>query len=138
MGRACAPITQQEATAALGSDPGPGTPGAGAPNGLKATGTDCTYRTSDSGELSFVVEPGTARAQYDEAKARIQDPSYQGTFLELTGVGDAACITSGPHGGHVYIFKGSVLVTIDLYTPTPLSSPADILTTLGRGAAGRV
>ena len=132
---ACGLITEQEATTALSSDPGAGTP--------EGTGANqaCAFGQGNGGGfLQAGYNDNQTRALLDGAKAKVSG-SYQqqgGTVVEVAGIGDANFVASSPHGGGCYVLKGSILGHITLISPSVLSSPADTMTTLCRAMEGRI
>jgi Protein of unknown function (DUF3558) len=127
----CTLITEQDATTAIGTDPGPGTARA------SAAGPSCTYLVSTDGRGVIVgVTLNSNRAQYDAARAQFQQ-KY--TVQDASGIGNAAFVVSASGGAApVLVFiKGSDVVSIAL---SGLASAAstDTLTTLGHAASGRL
>jgi hypothetical protein len=97
---ACALITEQEATAFLGSDPGPGA----------ETGTADAPACSYGGSLTIGVEPGDGAAMYATTKDAMQG---SGKAQDLPGVGDAAYVfIVGNTIGDMEILKGSTLLSV--------------------------
>lgn len=124
---ACALITEQEATTALGHDPGRGIPQA------LPVGSACLFQ-SGTALLEVSVRSGD-RAQFDATRAGVQAQDLQ----DVTGVGDAAFVaTTNIHAGVLVLLKNSVLVQITFASAASLTAPANTLTTLGRAAAGRM
>jgi hypothetical protein len=131
---ACTLITEQDATTAIGTDPGPGTAQA------SADGTSCEYLVHTDGRgVTVGVIPDSNRAHYDSARA-----TYQHTYTvqDVSGIGDAAFEfiggqVTGGSAAVILIIKGSELLTIQLSAPASALS-TDTLTTLGHAAAGRL
>jgi hypothetical protein len=130
---ACALVTEQEATTALGSDPGAGTPqGSGASQA-------CMFR-SNGLVLQVGLSPNGTRELLDTTRAAIQK-SYldnHGTVVEAPGMGDANFVASSPHGGGCYVLKGTVMAHITLVNPTVMASAQATMTTLCGAMAGRL
>jgi hypothetical protein len=133
---ACALITQQEATTALGSDPGPGVA-----SGKADTGVACTYTKSTGGYLQVGVNPSITRALFDDGKQKVQDAYQQvpnSAVADISGMGDTAFVASNPNGGACEFLKGSVLGHVTIVSPTVMPTPAETLTTLCGLLVGRI
>lgn len=124
---ACALITEKEATAFLGSDPGPG-----ADTG-SASSPACAY----GGSLTIGVEPTDGQALYATTKAAMQG---SGKAEDLTGVGDAAYVFIVANTiGDMEILKGSVLLSVRVQgDPSLQNVTVTRLTALGTTAVGRL
>jgi Protein of unknown function (DUF3558) len=118
---ACALLTQQEASTAIGAAAGPPDNSLG-----------CTYKGPAGETVSVLLAPGD-RARFDAARTHQQgNPGYQ----DVPGAGDSAFLVSGSGGGQFYCLKGSSLMTITLSLVN--GTPTDALLTLGKTAAGRL
>lgn len=124
---ACAVITQQEATAFLGSDPGPGT----------ETGTASAPACAYGGSLTISVEPGDGQDMYATTKAAMQG---SGKAQELKGVGDAAyAFVVANTIGDMEILKGTTLLSVRVQgDPSLQNVTIERLTSLGTTAVGRL
>jgi len=132
----CSLITQQEATAALGKDPGPGTAA-----GKADTGFACSYGIPTGGYLQAGYNPSITRALFDDGKQKAKDAYVNvpnGSFVDIAGLGDTAFVASAPNGGACEFLKGTVLGHVTLVSQTALPAPADTLTRLCRLLVGRV
>lgn len=125
----CALITEQEATALLGSDPGPGT----ATDMGSAASPACAYGAS----LTIGVDPNGGKAQFDSDTASMQGSANSHT---LVGVGDASAATIVANTiAAVEILKGSTILTINVQgDPTLQNITPAALTKLGTTAVGRL
>lgn len=124
---ACAVITEQDATALLGSDPGAGNDTTG------DMGPACAYGAS----LTLNVAPNAGKAKFDSDKASAQG---SGKSQDLSGVGDAGFVFIVANTiGQMEILKGSTILTVNVQGDPSLQNitPAS-LTTLGTAAAGRL
>jgi hypothetical protein len=124
---ACALITEQEATAFLGSDPGPGT------DSSTAASPTCAYGAA----LTLSVDPSAGKAKFDTDKAAAQG---SGKLQDLSGVGDAgyAFIVANTIA-QMEILKGSALLTVNVQgDPSLQNITLAALTTLGTTAVGRL
>jgi hypothetical protein len=124
---ACALITEQEATAFLGRDPGPGT------NTGSASAPACAY----GGSLTIGVEPIDGKAVYATTKAAMQ---ASGKAQNLSGVGDAAYVFIVANTiADMEILKGSILLSVHVQgDPSLQNVTLAALTGLGTTAIGRL
>ncbi len=122
---ACLLISQQEATALLGSDPGKGIGSA------TSDGSSCAY----DGSLVVTVAPSPGQAAFDATKA-----SMPGTVQTLDGVGDAAFATIVANTvADMQILKGPVLISVMVQgDPSKQNITADALTGVGKIAVSRL
>jgi hypothetical protein len=123
---ACALVTQQEATAFLGADPGPGT------SMGDADVPACLY-----GSMIISVQPTDGSAQFTANTAALKGTA---NGHELSGVGDQAFATDVANTvADMEINKGPVLVSVRVQgDPAKQSITVDALTTLGKAIAGRL
>jgi hypothetical protein len=121
---ACGLITEQDATAAIGSPAGPGTSG-GSP-----AFSQCNF---DEGALIISMKT-QAKALYDTARASLQ----AGRFTDVPGVGDGAFETGGGASPLVTLefYKGTTLVSI-LLAPDN-GSGKDAIIAVAKIAASRI
>jgi hypothetical protein len=120
---ACALVTQQDASTAIGAAAGPPDNSIG-----------CTYKGPAGETVSVLLAPGD-RAKLDAVRAHLQgNPGYQ----DVPGAGDSAFMQSGSGGGQFYCLKGSRIMTITLSLARDTAPPTDALLTLGNTAAGRL
>lgn len=132
----CALITESEATSALGHDPGPAIP---------VEAGVCAYGGTPpaAGSFSISTPAGGSLAAFDSKKSEtMQRAKARGyTFQEVSGVGEAAFMTSGgnsPASGALLFIKGNSFCQILAFTLSPPATPAAVLTTLGKAAAARL
>jgi hypothetical protein len=123
---ACALITQAEAKAFLGFDPGPGI------DGGDATAPTCAY----GGSLTYGLELTDGAARYEATKGAMQ---ASGKAQALTGVGDAGYLFIVANTvAQMEILKGTTLLTINVQgDPTLQNITAATLTALGTTVASR-
>ena len=123
---ACALITQPEAKAFLGSDPGPGV----------STGDASSPACAYGGSLTFVVQPNAGKAKFDSDRAAALG---SGKLTDLTGVGDAAyAFIVANTIAQMEIVKGATVVMVNVQgDPSLQNITAATLTTLGTTVAGR-
>lgn len=124
---ACALITEQEATAFLGSDPGPGQETG------TATAPSCAYGAS----LTFSIEPTDGKAQYDTTKSAMQGSAKA---QDLTGVGDEGFVFIVANTiAQMAILKGSTLLTVNVQgDPSLQNITMASLSALGKTAVARL
>lgn len=124
---ACAIITEKEATAFLGVDPGPGT------DTGSATAPACSY----GGSLTIGVEPTDGQARYATTKAAMQG---SGKAQELPGVGDAAYVFIVANTiADMEILKGTALLSVHIQgDPSRQNVTVATLTALGSAAVARL
>ncbi len=130
-GHPCSVVTEQEASTALGADPGPGQE---SPPGVAGLGT-CVYGAGSSVVRLSVDSSGVGKAIYDGDRSSY--PSASTT--DAPGVGDGAFeITTGASQVTVYFYKGGTFVSITLGTAATTGPPKDQAIALAAAAAGRV
>jgi hypothetical protein len=123
---ACALITEDQATAFLGSDPGPGV----------STGTPdapaCFF-----GSLGIVVAPTDGQAEYTSKTSALQGTA---SFQTISGVGDAAGATIVANTvADMEFYKGSVGISVEVQgDPSLQNITAASLTMLGAAIASRL
>jgi hypothetical protein len=122
---ACPLVTEQELSALLGADPGPGT------EGSDGDRVGCTY--SGAGFVSVIVDHGdkTLLDQFCSATTTTQ---------QVPGVADGACLTivgGGPVAA-MYVLKGSELLSINIQAGSSTRITPAALTAVGTQAAGRL
>ena len=126
---ACALVTEQEAAAALGADPGPGqeTP-------LGDTASACSYLAGQS-ILQLSLTRSGGKAVYDSEHAGI--PSGTPGITEVSGVGDSAFSQVKGTRAAINFDKGDAMVVIGL---TSAGAPAsqEQLSELATAAASRM
>jgi Protein of unknown function (DUF3558) len=123
---ACALITEQEATAFLGSDPGPGV------NSGTADAPACSY-----GSLGILVAPTDGQAEFTTKTSALQGTT---NFFAITGVGDGAGATIVANTiADLEFYKGSVGISVEVQgDPSLQNITLAALTTLGTTIAGRL
>ncbi len=124
---ACLLITEQEASAALGSDPGPGVAG------VLGVATTCTFGTPPS-VLTVDLVPTGGKAAYEQT----QGSARPHQLVTISGVGDAALGMFGGPIGAIYFYKGDALVSVLLTTNGANATSQDKMTALANTAAGRL
>jgi hypothetical protein len=128
---ACSLITEQDATTAMGDDPGRGN--ASGSHGATA----CTYGAYPRPVLTVNLLLTQGRAAYDRFR---HDPKLtSGTGLPAVpvgGLGDQAFELSSLHTDAVYLTKGDTLIVIGFSAPT--SPPRGAALILAKIAAGRL
>ena len=123
---ACALITEQEATAFLGSDPGPGV------NTGTADAPACFY-----GSMGILVAPTDGQAEFTTKTSALQGTT---NFSAITGVGDGAGATIVANTvADLEFYKGSVGISVEVQgDPSLQNITLAALTTLGTTIAGRL
>ncbi len=101
---ACTLVTEQDATAALGSDPGPGI--AAAQSGVTA----CTYGAAPQ-MVSVHLSPA-GKAGYDQMHSASVDGA---SLVDLAGIGDAAFGIFAAPIASIGFYRGSSYVSIVIY-----------------------
>jgi hypothetical protein len=119
---ACDLITEQDASTAIGSPAGPGTPGG------TAALSECVF--DESALVISMKRPG--KELYDSSRAQLK----AGQFTDVPDVGDGGFETGS--GQHVILefYRGDVLVNILLATTDP--SPKDAIIALAKVAAAHL
>lgn len=129
----CAVVTEQEATAALGADPGPGQE---TPPGVTGLGT-CVYGAASSVVRVSIDSSGAGKTIYDSDHSTVSD-SIGALAVDVPGVGDGAFqAPSGASQTTIYFYKGTTFVEITVGVPTG-EAPKDKATVLATSAADRV
>jgi len=123
----CKLITEQEATAFLGSDPGPG----------METGSADSPACAYGGSLTMVVDPTGGKAKFDLDTASMQGSADSHILI---GVGDAAAVTIvGGTIAAMEILKGSTVLNVNIQgDPSLQNVTVATVTALGKTAAGRI
>lgn len=124
---ACALVTEKEAGAALGADPGPG-------RDVASHGaSSCMYSTSPS-LVTVNALPSAGKADYEHLRA--QAPG--GRVVNIAGVGDAAFATFSGPAASIDFYKGDTFVAVVLITGRAGSPPKARAIALARTAASRI
>jgi hypothetical protein len=127
-GHACSLVTEQEASAALGADPGPGQSDTSGP------ASSCMYGSSPS-IVTVNLVPVGGKQYFDHAR---QVTGSAGHEVTVSGIGDEAfSVASGP-AASVEFVKGDALVAIVILrgmTGSPAIAQATVLAKL---AASRI
>ena len=127
---ACSLITRNEATTALGADPGPGVETTSGSRGI------CEYGAVPVG-IKLIVDPAGGKAIYDGDRATVTSDSPT-LLTDVPGVGDGAFATpSGRAITTVYLHKGDTFVEIVLGIDGA-APPKDKAIVLATAAAGRI
>ena len=126
-GTACSLITEQEATTALGTDPGTGAADS------KGPATSCTFGAPSS-MLRVDLVPTGGKVGYEHALGIAQ----ANPVVTISGVGDGAFGVFNGTLGAIDFYKGDSVVIV-LLTPLDASTTSqDKLTALAKEAAGRL
>jgi hypothetical protein len=123
---ACALVTQQDASTALGTTTGPGI-AASAPGGSR-----CVY---GNGAL-IVNTDAQGKTAYDQGRAAIRT-APAGSWADVHDLGDAGFVSHGGPIASVEFYKGTVLVSIIL-SGSGATAPVAAALVLARTAAGRI
>jgi hypothetical protein len=130
-GSACGLVTEQDATTALGKDPGPG-------SSFSSHGSSqCQYGTYQSQFLLVNFTPSQGRAGYDLVHSH-QQPGQNVSVVDIAGVGDRAFEVSGPNTAGIYANKGDALVVVTITIQGATSPPKGPVLALAKLAAGRL
>jgi hypothetical protein len=141
----CTLITQDEAKAAMGADPGAGKPAAGTPActyGSPGSQTGGGYMLVADADVSHV--PGFDNFNKDTARTKIQETIAKngGTLTETSGIGDWGFMVLGASGkaaaSYIFFVKGSIYVSIVLIPSSTTPATGDVMTGLAKLAADRV
>ena len=120
---ACTVVTEGDASAALGADPGPGVPES--QSGVSA----CTYGTAPA-MVSVHISPA-GKAEFDQMHAA---PIEGTTPVDLTGIGDGAFGAFKTPVAAIAFYRGSSYVSIVIYS----DGSQDRAVALATAAAGRL
>jgi hypothetical protein len=126
---ACVLVSEQDATTALGADPGVGHEDT--QNGDFGGNSRCNYAVTSGGvQVSASSIAGKA----------LCDGNRQPNSVDVPGVGDRAFETPGPDAQEatVYFLKGDICVSITIETPASMGSAKDRVIALATTAAGRL
>ena len=130
-GDACTLVTEQDVTAALGSDPGPGTP-------ITQHGaSQCQYGSYQTQWVLVNLTPSQGRAAYDNLRDKPQT-GEAGAIVDVAGLGDRA-FEVGSHGSAgIFVNKGDALVVLSVVIGSATSPPMKQAVSLATTAAGRI
>lgn len=130
-GNACALITEQDVTAAIGTDPGPGTP-------LTHLGaSQCQYGSYETQWVLVNLTPSQGKASYDNFRNNPQT-GKAGAMVDVAGVGDKA-FEVGSHGSAgIFINKGDALVVLSVVIGNAATPPMKQALSLATTAASRL
>lgn len=124
---ACSLITEQEASTALGTDPGPGAADS------QGIATSCAFGTPPY-VVTINLVPGGGKAAYEHAlgiaKAR--------QLVTISGVGDGAFGEFKGSFATIEFYKGDALVNVVLGVKGATAPPQDQTMVLAQLAAGRL
>lgn len=128
---ACDLITEAEATAALGADPGPGSKFA------SHGSSQCQFGSYQAQFLLVNITPTRGKAGYDLMH---NNPklSQAGSVANLAGVGDRAFEITGPGTASIYFNKGDALILVSVAIPSAPVAPKAQALALAKTAADRV
>ena len=128
----CALVTETDATAALGTDPGPGV------SSKLGSANLCTYGAYPRTVL-VASTPNDGKTSYDASKAL--RGSSNGA-VTIPGLGTEAFKDSGPNNGgaDVFFYQGDAYVSVTLVTAdgAQASSPDPLALAMAKAAAGRL
>jgi hypothetical protein len=126
---ACVLVSEQDATTALGADPG--TAHEETQGGDFGTNSRCNY-TIASGGVQVNASSIAGKA--------LCDSNRQPNSVDVPGVGDRAFETpaTGAQEATVYFLKGDTCVSITIETPASTGPPKDRVIALATTAAGRL
>jgi hypothetical protein len=130
-GNACTLVTEQDVTAALGSDPGPGRP-------LTHLGaSQCQYGSYQHAFVLVNLLPSQGQAAYDRMR---NNPklSAAGAVADVPGVGDHAFGISGHGQASIWINKGDSLLLVMVAIQAAPNPPKDQALALATAAASRL
>ncbi len=126
---ACLLVSEQDATTALGADPGTGHEAT--QEGAFGGNSTCNYTVASGGvQVSASSIAGKA----------LCDGNRQPNSVDVPGVGDRAFETpaTAAQEATVYFLKGDICVSITIETPASMGSPKDRVIALATTAAGRL
>jgi hypothetical protein len=126
---ACLLVSEQDATTALGADPGTGHEET--QEGAFGGNSRCNYAITSAGvQVSASSIAGKA----------LCDGNRQPNSVDVPGVGDRAFETpaTSAQEATVYFLKGDICVSITIETPASMGSPKDRVIALATTAAGRL
>ena len=130
-GSACALITESDATAVLGKDPGHG-------RAFSSHGSSqCQYGTYQTQFLLVNLTPSQGRASYEMVHSH-QKPGQNVSIVDIAGVGDRAFEVSGPHTAGIYANKNDALVVVTVSILAVASPPKAAVLALAKLAASRL
>lgn len=124
---ACALVTEQDATTALGSDPGAGTPN------VSGTASSCSFGQYPA-LLTVNLVAVNGKADFDHLVSR--DTSH--TLVALSGVGDAAFALAQGEVANVWFTHGDAMVTIVLVQSGAGTNSQDVAMTVAQAADARL
>jgi hypothetical protein len=124
---ACSLITEQEASTALGADPGPGAADA------RGIATSCTFGSPPS-LLRVDLVPADGKAGY----AHALDLAKSNSVVTINGVGDEAFGTFNNAIGAIEFSKGDAVVIVVLAPLDASKASQNKMTVLATLAAGRL
>ena len=130
-GDACTLVTEHDVTAALGSDPGPGTP-------LTRRGaSQCQYGSYQTQWVLVNLTPAQGGPAYDNLRDNPQT-GQAGAIVDVAGIGDRA-FEVGSHGSAgIFFNKGDALVVVSVVISSATSPPMEQAVSLATTAASRV
>jgi hypothetical protein len=126
---ACLLVSEQDATTALGADPG--------------TGHEETQESAlgGSGTCNYQIESGGLQVSASSVAGKaLCDGNRQPNSVDVPGVGDRAFETpaTSAQEATVYFLKGDTCVSITIETTASMGSPKDRVIALATTAAGRL
>jgi hypothetical protein len=126
---ACLLVSEQDATTALGADPG--------------TGHEETQESAlgGSGTCNYQIESGGVQVSASSVAGKaLCDGNRQPNSVDVPGVGDRAFETpaTSAQEATVYFLKGDTCVSITIETTASMGSPKDRVIALATTAAGRL
>ena len=130
-GSACSLVTEQDATVALGNDPGAGQP-------VTSQGaSQCQYGTFQTALVLVNVTPTQGQAAYDRVR---NDPKLAsaGTAIDMPGLGDRAFGITAHGTGSIWINKGDTLVLVMVAKPLSADASQDSVLALAKTVSDRL
>jgi hypothetical protein len=128
---ACTLVTEKDAAAALGKDPGPG-------SAFSSHGsTQCQYGSYQTAFLLVNLTPSHGRAGYDLIRSN-RKLGTQVSVVTIAGVGDRAFEISEHNTAGIYFNKGDAVVVVSVSMQTATSPPQGPALALAKIAASRL
>ena len=130
-GPACSLVTEQDATVALGSDPGAG-------QSVTSHGaSQCQYGSFQTSLVLVNITPSEGAAAYDRMRNNPKLASA-GSAMDIPGLGDRAFGITGHGTGSIWINKGDSLVLVMVAKPLSPNATPDPVLALATTVSGRL
>ena len=130
-GDACSLVTEGDATTALGTDPGPGTPV------TNHGASQCQYGTFQTSFVLVNLIPSQGPAAYDRMHSNPK-LAQAGTISEVSGVGDRAFRISGHGQSSIWISQGDSLALVMVAIHSAATAPDTQALALAKVVSGRL